>query len=135
MIWRYHFVHCVPVRISPVAVHRWSSARAREEVSGVSEGTTAVPAEPRGTRTALLDQPGRRAPSASVLGAFWHEYELSRRRRALQQLVRAARFGERQALGHDRVDLATTKQLKQREEVLPEPIRVAVAQLVDPRSE
>src|SRR5712691_8270897 len=63
---------------------------------------------------------------------LWHEHELSRRRRALQQLVRAARFGEWQALGHDGVDLATAKQLEQREEVLPEPLRVAVAQLVDP---
>jgi hypothetical protein len=39
--------------------------------------------------------------------------------------VRAARVDERQALGHDRVDLAATKQLKQREEVRPEPFRVA----------
>src|SRR5213596_3747316 len=61
-----------------------------------------------------------------------HEHELSRGCRTLQQLVRAARFSERQALGHDRLDLATTKQLEQREEVLPEPLRVAVAQLVDP---
>jgi len=41
--------------------------------------------------------------------------------------VRAADFGERKALGHDRVDLATPKQLEQREEVLPEPLRVAVS--------
>jgi hypothetical protein len=68
----------------------------------------AVRAEPRWTRTALLDQHGRRASSASVLSAFWHKYELSRRRRALEQLVRSAHFGEWQALGHDRVDLATT---------------------------
>ena len=37
----------------------------------------------------------------------------------------ATRIGERQALGHDRVDLAATKQLEQRAEVLPEPCRVA----------
>ena len=30
---------------------------------------------------------------------------------------------------HDRLDLATAKQLEQREQVLPEPLRVAVAQL------
>jgi hypothetical protein len=63
----------------------------------------------RWTRTALLDQHGRRASSASVLSAFWHKYELSPRRRALQQLVRSADFGEWQALGHDRVDLAAAK--------------------------
>src|SRR5215207_7845613 len=39
------------------------------------------------------------------------EHELSLRRRALEHLVRAARFGERQSLGHDRVDLARTEQL------------------------
>ena len=72
----------------------------------------AVRAEPRRTRTALLDQHGRRTSSASVLSAFRHEYELSRRRRALEQLVRSAHFGEWQALGHDRVDLATAKQFE-----------------------
>ncbi len=72
----------------------------------------AVRAEPLWTRTALLDQHGRRASSASVLSDFWHEYELSRRRRALEQLVRSTHFGEWQALGHDRVDLATTKQFE-----------------------
>ena len=60
----------------------------------------------------LLTSTDGRASSASVLSAFWHEYELSRRRRALEQLVRSAHFGEWQALGHDRVDLATTKQLE-----------------------
>jgi hypothetical protein len=55
----------------------------------------------------------------------------SRRRRVLQQLVRSENFCERQTLGHDRVDLALTEQLKQRLEVFPEPVRVAVAQLVD----
>lgn len=80
----------------------------------LSDGQVARPrcAEPRWTRTALLDQHGRRASSASVLSAFWHEYELSRRRRALEQLVRSARFGEWEALGHDRVDLAAAKQLE-----------------------
>ena len=46
MIWRHHFVHCVPVRISPVAVrvavHAWSPIRARDEASGVGQGTTEV---------------------------------------------------------------------------------------------
>jgi hypothetical protein len=37
-----------------------------------------------GRGAALLDQHGRRASSASVLSAFWHKYELSRRRRALE---------------------------------------------------
>jgi hypothetical protein len=55
---------------------------------------------------------GRRASSASVLSAFWHEYELSRRRGALEQLVRSAYFGERKALRYDRVDVAAAKQLE-----------------------
>ena len=57
--------------------------------------------------------------------------------------MRAARISERKALGHDWVDLATTKQLEQRAEVLTEPLRVAgtsthrkrlvaLAQLLDP---
>src|SRR6266508_2974931 len=54
-----------------------------------------------------------------------HEHELPLRRRALKQLVRATRLTERQALGHDRVDLVLTEQLEQRAEVLPEPLRVA----------
>jgi hypothetical protein len=40
------------------------------------------------TRPAPHDQDGRRAPSASVLIGPWHEHELARRRRALEQLVR-----------------------------------------------
>jgi hypothetical protein len=80
--------------------------------SAMGSSAPAVRAEPRWTRTALLGQHGRRASSPSVLSAFWHEHELSRRRRALEQLVRAAHFGERQALGHDRVDLAAAKQLE-----------------------
>jgi hypothetical protein len=39
-----------------------------------------------------------------------HEHELARRRRTIEQLVRAARLGERQALRDDRVDLAAAKQ-------------------------
>src|SRR5205823_9093785 len=39
----------------------------------------------------------------------------------------AARISERQALRDDRVDLVRAEQLEQREEVLPEPIRVARA--------
>jgi hypothetical protein len=46
MVWRYHFVHCVPARISPVAVrvavHSWSAPRARDEVCAVGQGTTEV---------------------------------------------------------------------------------------------
>jgi hypothetical protein len=49
MIWRSHFVHFVPVRISPVAVrlavHAGSSTRARGEVCGVGEGTSEVGVE------------------------------------------------------------------------------------------
>jgi hypothetical protein len=41
-----------------------------------------------------------------------HEYELSLRRRALEQLVGAPRLGERQPLGHDRMDLALAEQLE-----------------------
>jgi hypothetical protein len=36
------FVHSVPVRISPVAVHGWPSTHAQHEVSGVAQGTTEV---------------------------------------------------------------------------------------------
>src|SRR5439155_6440026 len=97
----------------PVGAHERNGMQVADQAV-LSDGQVApaVPAEPRWTRTALLDQHGRRAPSASVLGAFWHEYELSRRRRALEQLVRSAHFGEWQALGHDREDLVTTKQLE-----------------------
>ena len=55
--------------------------------------------------------PARSARSSSAISErssspLRHEHELSLRRRALQHLVRAASFGQRQALGHDRVDLA-----------------------------
>jgi hypothetical protein len=40
MTWRYRFVHCVPVRIIPVAVHAGSSIRARDDASGVGQGIT-----------------------------------------------------------------------------------------------
>src|SRR4029450_3455754 len=56
---------------------------------------------------------------------LWNENQFSLRRRSLQQFVCAAGFCERQALGDDRVDLVRTEQLQQREEVLPEPVRVA----------
>jgi hypothetical protein len=39
--------------------------------------------------------------------------------------VRAARLGQRQPLGDDRVDPILTEQLEERAEVLPEPLRVA----------
>jgi hypothetical protein len=49
MIWRYRFVHCVPVRIregcGTVAVHAWSSLRAEDEVCGVGQGKTEVDVE------------------------------------------------------------------------------------------
>src|SRR5918995_21576 len=35
MLWRYRFIHRVPGRISPVAVHAWSSIRALDEVPGL----------------------------------------------------------------------------------------------------
>ena len=41
--------------------------------------------------------------------------------------MRPASLGKRQALCHDRVDLALAKQLEQGEEVLPVPLRVAGA--------
>jgi hypothetical protein len=84
------------------------------------QGTGSNKQLPRSSRNSYLTQEkackSRRRhanrQSASVLSAFWHKYELSRRRRALEQLVRSAHFGEWQALGHDRVDLATTKQVE-----------------------
>jgi hypothetical protein len=42
VIWACNFVHCVPVRTSPVAVHAWSDIRARGEVCGVGEGMSEV---------------------------------------------------------------------------------------------
>jgi hypothetical protein len=46
MIRGCRFVHCVLMRISPVAVrvavHRWSSVRARGEVCGVGEAMSEV---------------------------------------------------------------------------------------------
>ena len=66
----------------------------------------------------------RRRPRASTDSALRHEDELALGRRALQQLVRVASLGQRQALRDDRVDLALAKQLEQRPEVLAEPIRV-----------
>src|SRR5438046_449366 len=67
----------------------------------------------------------RRARRAQWVFGSWHEHELSLRRRALEQLVRAARISERHALRDDRVDLALTEQPEQRAEVLAEPLRVA----------
>ena len=49
---------------------------------------------------------------------------VSLRRRALEQLVGAPRIGQRQRLGHHRVDLVPAEQLEQHGEVLPEPLRV-----------
>jgi hypothetical protein len=40
IIRRCHFVHCVPVSIGPVAVHRWPSTRVWNEASGVGQGIT-----------------------------------------------------------------------------------------------
>ena len=65
-----------------------------------------------------------RAPSARVIVGVGNEYESSRRRRALQEFVRAARIRERQPLRDDPLDLATMKQLERREEVLPKSILV-----------
>ena len=42
VVGRGRFVHCVPVRTSPVAVHVGSSIRAWDEVSAVGQGTTKV---------------------------------------------------------------------------------------------
>jgi hypothetical protein len=51
-------------------------------------------------------------PTKVVAG---HKHEFSQGGVLLQHPVRTARIGERQALGDDRVDLAATKQLEQRE--------------------
>jgi hypothetical protein len=55
-----------------------------------------------------------------------HEDELSPRRRVLEHLVRVPRLGQRQALRHDRVDVAAAEQFEQGAEVLPEPPGVAL---------
>src|SRR4249919_1588053 len=70
---------------------------------------------------------GKRRATASR-----HEHELALGRRALQHLVSATSLGERQALGHDRVDLVLTKQVEQHLEVFGEPILVGDAQDLDP---
>src|SRR5262249_54568992 len=72
-------------------------------------------AGPRRASRAICDPPCR----------LWHEHELSLVRRALQQLVRATRLREREALGHRRVDLLLTQQLEQGAEVLLKPIGVS----------
>src|SRR5262245_36303020 len=61
-----------------------------------------------------------------------HEYQFSGGCGAFEQLVSLTCIRQRQALGNDRVNLAVTKQLEQRAEVLPVPILVRVAQLLDP---
>ena len=66
-----------------------------------------------------------RAPFVSVLVGLRDEHELSLVRRALEQLMRTTGVGQRHSLGHNRMDLSLTKQLKQRPEVLTEPLRVA----------
>src|SRR5690348_17991487 len=70
------------------------------------------------------DEDPRGAVRARILTAIvgsGDEHELSRGCGLLEQLVRAARVGQRQALGHDRVDIAAPEQLEQRQEVLAEP--------------
>lgn len=47
----------------------------------------------------------------------------------------ATGIGQRQTLSHDRVDLAAAEHLEQDAEVLPEPVLVANAQLLDPVGE
>jgi hypothetical protein len=81
------------------------SGRARRQAGSAP----AVPGELQRTRPALHGQDGRRSASASLLVGLWDEHELSLRRRALEQLMGTARIGERQALGHDRADLALTE--------------------------
>jgi hypothetical protein len=98
--------------VSEVLLYRGNRLAAVVESNGWAGSAPAVPAEPGGHEPPSSTSTDGRASSASVLSAFWHEYELSCRRRALEQLVRSAHFGEWQALGHDRVDLATTKQLE-----------------------
>src|SRR5262249_11796551 len=77
---------------------------------------------------------GNRSRLSGHLAFFglWHAHEFSLVGRALEQIGGAAGLGQRQALGHDRVDLVRTQQLEQREEVLPEPFLVRDAQLLDP---
>jgi hypothetical protein len=62
------------------------------------------------------------------LAGLWHEDEFPLPA-ALEHLVGATRVGQRQALGHDRVDLALAKQFEQDLEVLAEPVLVVNASL------
>ena len=68
-------------------------------------------AEPAGlqrVRVVVLARLRCRAPSAGILVDSWHEHQLSLGRRAIQQFVRVASLGERQALRDDRMDLGRT---------------------------
>src|SRR5215211_3299698 len=87
---------------------RHSLAAAHPDVAG------STAADPRGRR-------------GSPLVSSWDEDELAFGRTALEQLVCPARLGEGKALGDDGMDLAGTKQLEQRVEILSEPLRVARA--------
>jgi hypothetical protein len=55
----------------------------------------------------------------SVLFALGHKHQFSRCSRAVEQLVRVTCIGQRQALGHNRVDLALTKHHRIREASAP----------------
>jgi hypothetical protein len=103
----------VPIDLAVGAYER-SGVRVADQAV-LSDGQVARPRcapSPGGHEPPSSTSTDGRASSASVLSAFGHEYELSRRRRALEQLVRSAYFGEWQALGHDRADLAPAKQLE-----------------------
>jgi len=74
MIRRNRFVHCVPVRISPVAVrvavHAWSAIRAWDEASAVGQGTTEVGVV---GRVRLSPQGAYRRPSQRLRAGLLNE--------------------------------------------------------------
>jgi hypothetical protein len=81
MIGQHHFVHCVPVRISPVAVwvavHGWSSIRAGDEVSGARQEMTKVDVGlvPQGTSLRSLSS----ADTVVVMASCYSHYYIGAR--------------------------------------------------------
>jgi hypothetical protein len=122
----------VSARSSVSATRREPSAR-RSSIAHSGRALTGASTSSSGSRRSVpglalgaFDVTGvDRRHQWSILVRLWHEHELPLLRRALEQLVRAARIGQRQALGHHEVDLPTAEQLEQRAEVLTEPLRVA----------
>jgi hypothetical protein len=68
---------------------------------------------------ALCERHRRRRPSGRALRAVRDQHQLALLRRVLEEFVGATSLGQRQALGHNRVDLPTTKQVEQRAKIFP----------------